>query len=371
MTETILVTGGAGFIGRFVTEELLARGNRVRVFDSLIDQVHGVVDGSQMLNPEAELIRGDVRDKDAVASALDGVDSVIHLAAEVGVGQSMYEVERYTSTNDDGTAVLFEKLIDRPVRRVVTASSMSIYGEGLYRDADGELVQDAERHGLKDGLSNWEPVDAEGRPLTPVATPEWKRPNLSSIYALNKYVQERTTHIMAAPYGMEGVCLRLFNVYGPGQALSNPYTGVLAIFASRLLNGQQPMIFEDGEQRRDFVHVTDVARAFADALTLPAAAGGTFNIGSGQDRSVREIATELARAMGKNDLAPQIVGKARIGDIRHCFCDTTLAADRLDFRAKQDFGTGLAELAEWVAQQTATDRVDQMRAELEAKGLVA
>ena len=371
MTETILVTGGAGFIGRFVTDELLARGNRVRVLDSLIDQVHGVVDGSRMLNPAAELIRGDVRDKDAVASALDGVDGVIHLAAEVGVGQSMYEVERYTSTNDVGTAVLFEKLIDRPVRRVVTASSMSIYGEGLYRDADGELVQDAERHGLKDGLSNWEPMDAAGRPLTPVATPEWKRPNLSSIYALNKYVQERTTHIMAAPYGMEGVCLRLFNVYGPGQALSNPYTGVLAIFASRLLNGQQPMIFEDGEQRRDFVHVTDVARAFADALTLPQAAGGTFNIGSGQDRSVREIATELARAMGKNDLMPQIVGKARIGDIRHCFCDTTLAADRLAFRSRQDFGTGLAELAEWVAQQTATDRVDQMRAELEAKGLVA
>lgn len=371
MTETILITGGAGFIGRFVTEELLARGNRVRVLDSLIDQVHGVVDGSQLLNRDAELIRGDVRDKDAVAAALDGVDSVIHLAAEVGVGQSMYEVERYTSTNDVGTAVLFEALIDRPVRRVVTASSMSIYGEGLYRDADGDLVQDAERHGLKDGLSNWEPVDAAGRPLTPVATPEWKRPNLSSIYALNKYVQERTTHIMAATYGMEGVCLRLFNVYGPGQALSNPYTGVLAIFAARLLNGQQPMIFEDGEQRRDFVHVTDVAHAFADALTLDQAAGGTFNIGSGRDRSVREIATELARAMGKNDLAPQIVGKARIGDIRHCFCDTTLAADRLDFRAQRDFGEGLAELAEWVAQQTATDRVDQMRAELEAKGLVA
>jgi len=371
MTETILVTGGAGFIGRFVTEELLARGHRVRVLDSLIDQVHGVVDGSQLLNQEAELVRCDVRDKDAVASALKGVDSVIHLAAEVGVGQSMYEVERYTSTNDVGTAVLFEKLIDTPVRRVVTASSMSIYGEGLYRDVNGALIQDAERHGLKDGLSNWEPVDADGRPLVPVATPEWKRPALSSIYALNKYVQERTTHIMAGPYGIESVCLRLFNVYGPGQALSNPYTGVLAIFAARLLNDQQPMIFEDGEQRRDFVHVSDVARAFADALKLPQAAGGTFNIGSGQDRSVREIATELARAMGKNDITPQIVGKARIGDIRHCFCDTTLAAEHIDFRATQDFGQGLAELAEWVALQTATDRVDQMRAELEAKGLVA
>jgi len=369
--ERILITGGAGFIGRFVAKELLHRGNEVRVLDSLIEQVHGATDGSQMLDPEAELIRGDVRNKDVVTKALQGVDAVIHLAAEVGVGQSMYEVERYTSTNDVGTAVLFESLIDSPVRRVVTASSMSIYGEGLYRDAEGELIQDAERQSLKDGQTNWEPVDDLGRPLTPVATPEWKRPNLASIYALNKYVQERTTHIMAQPYGMEGVCLRLFNVYGPGQALSNPYTGVLAIFASRLLNGQQPLIFEDGEQRRDFVHVSDVARAFADALVLPQAAGGTFNIGSGKDRSVTEVATELARAMGKNHIDPEIVGKARIGDIRHCFCDASLAADRLGFRAQQDFQQGLAALAEWVAQQTAHDRVEQMRAELEARGLVA
>ena len=369
--EHVLITGGAGFIGRFVADELLRRGNRVRVLDSLIEQVHGETDGSRMLNPEAELVRGDVRDKAAVTRALNGVDSVIHLAAEVGVGQSMYEVERYTSTNDVGTAVLFEAMIADRKRRVVTASSMSIYGEGLYRDADGALVQDADRPDLYDGQANWEPIDAQGRPLQPVATPEWKRPNLASIYALNKFVQERTTHIMAAPYGMEGVCLRLFNVYGPGQALSNPYTGVLAIFASRLLNGQQPMIFEDGEQRRDFVHVTDVARAFADALDLPAAVGGTFNVGSGQHRSVRDIATELARAMGKNQIEPQIVGKARIGDIRHCFCDTTLAAERLGFQARQDFGAGLAELAEWVAQQTAQDRVEQMRAELDARGLVA
>ncbi|MFZ3485386.1 NAD-dependent epimerase/dehydratase family protein [Sphingomonas sp. 3-13AW] len=369
--ERVLITGGAGFIGRFVADELLARGNEVRVLDSLIEQVHGATDGSQMLNKEAELIRADVRDKDAVLKALDGVNSVIHLAAEVGVGQSMYEVERYTSTNDVGTAVLFEALIDKPVRRVVTASSMSIYGEGLYCDADGELVENAERKSLKDGQKNWEPTDAQGRPLSPVATPEWKRPNLSSIYALNKYVQERTTHIMSEPYGIEGVCLRLFNVYGPGQALSNPYTGVLAIFASRFLNGQSPLIFEDGEQRRDFVHVSDVARAFADALVLPQAVGGTFNIGSGHDRSVKEVAEELAKAMGKNDLSAEVVGKARIGDIRHCFCDTSMAAERLGFRARQDFQEGLAELAEWVAQQTAQDRVEQMRSELEKRGLVA
>ena len=369
--ERVLVTGGAGFIGCHVGRELLRRGHRVVVLDSLIGQVHGDRARPEFLEPEIELIRGDVRDGDAVAAALKGVDSVIHLAAEVGVGQSMYEVERYTSTNDVGTAVLFERLIDQPVRRVVTASSMSIYGEGLYRDADGALVEDAERGALRDGQANWEPTDTQGRPLSPVATPETKRPSLASIYALNKYVQERTTHIMTRPYGIEGVCLRLFNVYGAGQALSNPYTGVLAIFASRLLNGQAPMIFEDGEQRRDFVHVRDVARAFADALELPQAAGGTFNIGSGQDRSVREVADSLARAMGKNEIAAEVVHKARIGDIRHCFGDVSLARETLGYDPVEDFAAGLAELAEWVASETAEDRVAEARRELEARGLVA
>ncbi|MBA2918990.1 NAD-dependent epimerase/dehydratase family protein [Sphingomonas sp. MAH-20] len=370
MQEKVLVTGGAGFIGRFVAEELLRRGHQVRVLDSLIEQVHGDCERPAGLPDDVELVRADIRNGDAVTRALHGIDSVIHLAAEVGVGQSMYAVERYTSVNDVGTAVLFEKLIEQPVRRVVTASSMSIYGEGLYRAADGALVEKAERGATASGKGGWDPLDAQGRALTPVATPEWKRPSLASIYALNKFVQERTTLILSQPYGIEGVCLRLFNVYGPGQALSNPYTGVLAIFASRLLNGQAPMIFEDGEQRRDFVYVGDVARAFADALELPGISGEVFNIGSGHDRSVTEVATELARAMGK-DIAPEIVGKARIGDIRHCFCDTSKAAERLRFRARQDFGEGLAELAEWVAEQTAVDRVDEARAELEARGLVA
>lgn len=371
MASKILITGGAGFIGRHLCRELLGRGHEVRVLDSLIEQVHPGGDRPADLPREVELIVADVRDGETVACALRGATHVVHLAAEVGVGQSMYEVERYTATNDLGTAVLMERMIDSDVKRIVTASSMSIYGEGLYRDADGHLVQDAARGVLRDGQAAWDPLDRQGRALDPVATPEWKLPNLASVYALNKYVQERMTHIMAAPYGIESTCLRLFNVYGPGQALSNPYTGVLAIFASRLLNGQPPMIFEDGEQRRDFVHVSDVARAFADALDHPAAAGGTFNIGSGQDRSVREVARSLAQAMGKNDVEPAIVGKARTGDIRHCYGDMSLARETLGFSARQDFGEGLANLAEWLAGQTAEDRADRAREELEARGLVA
>jgi dTDP-L-rhamnose 4-epimerase len=371
LAERVLVTGGAGFIGRSVARELLRRGNEVRVLDSLIEQVHGDRERPADLAEEAELIVGDVRNKDVVARALKGVDSVVHLAAEVGVGQSMYAVERYTSVNETGSAVLFEALIDAPVRRVVTASSMSIYGEGLYEDRDGNLVENAERRPRSSDAESWDPLDSEGRPLRPIATPEWKQPSLASIYALGKYVQERQTLIMTRAYGMEGTCLRLFNVYGPGQALSNPYTGVLAIFSSRLLNGQRPLVFEDGEQRRDFVHVGDVARAFADALVHPEANGEVFNIGSGVDRSVSEVARSIARALQRNDLEPEIVGKARIGDIRHCFCDGSKAAETLGFSARKDFDEGLAELAEWVASQTADDRVDEARAELEAKGLVA
>jgi dTDP-L-rhamnose 4-epimerase len=341
------------------------------VLDSLIEQVHGDRETPEFLPDDAELIRGDIRNKDVVTRALKAVDSVVHLAAEVGVGQSMYAVERYTSVNETGSAVLFEALIDHPVRRVVTASSMSIYGEGLYRNSDGQLVQDAERRPRAANEKSWDPKDLQGRPLTPVATPEWKRPSLASIYALGKYVQERQTLIMTSAYGMEGTCLRLFNVYGPGQALSNPYTGVLAIFSSRLLNGQPPLIFEDGEQRRDFVYVGDVARAFAEALTSPDADGEVFNIGSGNDRSVTEVALELASAMARSDIEPQITGKSRTGDIRHCFCDGSKAAEMLGFSASKDFGEGLAELSEWVASQTADDRVEQARAELEERGLVA
>jgi dTDP-L-rhamnose 4-epimerase len=371
VSELILLTGGAGFIGRHLTRELLDRGYRVRVLDSLLGQVHGTAGDVPSVESEVEFHRGDVRDAAAVARALDRVDAVVHLAAEVGVGQSMYAVDRYVSANDCGTAVLFQCLIERPVRRVVVASSMSIYGEGLYRSASGQLIEDAVRLPRTHAAQPWDPVDASGRALLPLPTPEGKRQSLASVYAITKYVQERLTLTLAAAYGMEGVALRLWNVYGPGQALSNPYTGVLAIFASRLHNGQPPMIFEDGQQRRDFVHVSDVARAFILALERPEAAGGVFNIGSGEHRTVSEVAELLAGAMGRHGTAPEITGKARAGDIRHCIPDIRLAQRTLGFAPRTDFVAGLAELAEWVARQTAEDRVHEARRELEARGLVA
>jgi dTDP-L-rhamnose 4-epimerase len=372
MPSRVLITGGGGFIGTHVAHLLLERGYKVRILDSMHEQVHGQTRPSSGIWSEVEFLIGDVRDGEKVSAALAGVDTVIHLAAEVGVGQSMYAIERYVSTNDCGTAVLFERLIATPVQRVVVASSMSIYGEGLYRDRHDALVEDAARclEGRVNG-GGWEPLDRNGDPLRPVATPEWKRPNLVSVYALTKYAQERLTMVLSAAYGIQGLALRLFNVYGPGQALSNPYTGVLAIFASRLLHGRPPVIFEDGLQRRDFIHVEDVARAFVLAIEHPNAAGGVYNVGSGRDCSIRETAERLAMAMGRPHLSPVIAGKARAGDIRHCFADVSKIHDELGFVARRDFGSGLAELAGWVDRQTPSDRLQTAHDELIERGLIA
>jgi dTDP-L-rhamnose 4-epimerase len=364
--ERILITGGAGFIGSHLCTALLARGTEIRVLDDMIEQVHA----GQPPNPalrDVELVVANVRNLDAVGRALRGVDAVIHLAAEVGVGQSMYEIDRYVGANDLGTAILLQALSKQPVRRIVVASSMSIYGEGLYRANDGSRVEDA----VRGAGAGWDPVDAAGRPLVPLPTPEWKRPSLASVYAITKYVQERLVLTVAPAYGMEAAALRLFNVYGPGQALSNPYTGVLAIFAARLLNDRAPQVFEDGAQRRDFVHVGDVADAFLLALERKEAAGGVFNIGSGQPVSIREVGEQIAEAMDRPHLAPEILGKARTGDIRHCFADIGLARARLGFAPRRTMRETLPELADWVSRQQAVDRVAEARRELEQRGLVA
>lgn len=365
MKKLVLITGGAGFIGRAVTKELLSQGYGVRVLDALIEQVHAARAQPRNLEPDAELVVGDVRDSSSVRRVLDGVDAVIHLAAEVGVGQSMYAISRYTSTNDMGTAVLFEQMLETSIQRVITASSMSIYGEGLYRSADGDLFEDVQRP-----ISSFDPVDEKGRALIPVPTPESKRPALASIYAIGKYVQERMTLTLSQAYGMEGVALRLWNVYGPGQALSNPYTGVLAIFSSRLASGRSPLVFEDGQQQRDFVHVRDVARAFAQALERPEVVGKSINIASGQPRTIESVGRDIALAMDR-DIDPTITGDRRAGDIRHCLADISLAQVSLGFEPREDFAEGLAELAEWVAQQSCEDRVVTAWDELAVRGLVA
>jgi dTDP-L-rhamnose 4-epimerase len=369
LPERILITGGAGFIGSHLARHLLRQGHEVRALDRLDPQVHPERERPDYLDPEVELIQGDVRDPGAVSEALLGVDAVVHLAARVGVGQSMYEIADYCSVNTVGTGVLLEALIERPVRRLVVASSMSIYGEGLYRDGDGRTAEAVERSRAQLERGEWEPASPDGRWLTPEPTPETKRPCLSSIYALNKYDQERMCLLFGSSYDVPTTALRFFNVYGPDQALSNPYTGVLAIFGGRLLNGRPPLIFEDGEQRRDFVSVHDVARACALALERDAAAGRAVNVGSGESITVREIAQRLARVTDREDLEAELTGRYRVGDIRHCFADIATARELLGYEPQIALDDGMAELAEWLEGQTADDRVDSAHGELAARGL--
>src|ERR1700761_3009154 len=368
MPKCLLLTGGAGFIGRPLSLQLLTYGHRVRILDNLSEQVHGSVPLS--LPPDVELISGDIRDPETMALALKGVDGVVHLAAEVGVGQSMYEIARYVSVNDLGTAVLLEELSKNPVERLVVASSMSVYGEGRYTTAGGAPVRSVRRCIGRNALG-WDPILPNGTRLVPVPTDEEKEPDLASIYALTKYSQERSCLIIGANYGIDTVALRLFNVFGPGQALSNPYTGVLANFGARLLNGQPPLVFEDGRQRRDFVHIDDIAQAFRLAIDSPAAAGQIFNIGSGHVYTIEQVAWMLADAMGQKQIGPEIMGKARAGDVRHCFADITKARSLLGYQPTKRLETALPALAEWIRQSTAQDRGEHARRELEAHGLVA
>jgi dTDP-L-rhamnose 4-epimerase len=369
VSARVLITGGAGFIGSHLADALIARGDAVRVLDAMLPQVHGDAERPAYLDPEIELDRGDVRDRGAVERALEGVDMVVHLAARVGVGQSMYEVSEYVDTNTRGTAVLLETLSEHPVGRLVVASSMSVYGEGLYRDEDGERHDDAERTLEQLRLGRWEPLDDAGRSLTPVPTSEDKRPSLSSVYALGKYDQECLALMLGGAYGIPTVALRFFNVYGPRQALSNPYTGVLAIFAARLLNRRAPMIFEDGHQRRDFVHVSDVVHGCLRALDAEDVAGAVFNVGSGVSSSVLEIAHRLAETLDEPGLEPEVTGRARVGDIRHCFADITRARVALGYAPAVPLERGLEDLASWLEGQIAVDRVLEASSELAARGL--
>jgi dTDP-L-rhamnose 4-epimerase len=370
VAKAYLVTGGAGFIGRYLCEELLRHGHKVRVLDALTEQVHGPTRPPGALPSDVEFVEGDVRDSTLVYEALDGVDGVFHLAAEVGVGQSMYEIARYVGANDLGTAVLLDALVERPVARLVVASSMSVYGEGLYLTEDGERVTDAKRRPTRLKSRLWDPVTSDGRPMSPIGTDETKNVDLASTYALTKYAQEQSALIFANAYPVEAVALRLFNVFGPGQALSNPYTGVLANFGSRLMNGQAPLVFEDGAQRRDFVHVRDVSRAFRLAMEEPRAAGHVFNIGSGRSYRIADVARMLAAAMGVTECEPCILMKARAGDIRHCFADIAKARKLLGFEPRLYLEECMGEMANWIAASKAPDRGEDARRQLEARGLL-
>ncbi|MGD9562037.1 MAG: NAD-dependent epimerase/dehydratase family protein [Pyrinomonadaceae bacterium] len=368
----ILVTGGAGFIGSHLVDALVQRGHRVRILDSIVEQVHGgEVPGH--LNPVAEFIRADVCDAEAVTKALDGIDVVYHEAAEVGVGQSMYEIVRYVKANDLGTAVLLEEMIKRPgqFKKLVVASSMSIYGEGAYECGNcGERVDPFLRSDEQLAEHNWNfSCEKCGGELKPIGTPENKPLFPTSVYAVSKQDQEQYCLAVGRAYKIPTVAFRYFNVYGTRQALSNPYTGVCAIFSSRLLNDQRPLIFEDGEQSRDFVHVSDIVQANLLALETDKGDFQTMNIGTGRATSVREIAELLAKGLGKQ-IGPEIVGKYREGDIRHCVADISSARELLGYEPKVALENGMEELLAWVSNQEADDKVSAATAELAVRSLV-
>ena len=364
--DKILVIGGAGFIGSHLCNELARQGHTVRVLDALDPQVHGE-DGSfpRHLSREVECIRGDVRNRDDVLRALRGATCVYHLAAAVGVGQSMYEIAQYTDVNNLGTAVLLECLMKHPIERLVVASSMSIYGEGLYRDG-GKLFEPPTRDAAQLSRGRWE-IENDGRVLVPAPTPETKTAMPISVYALSKYDQERLCLIFGSTYDVPTVALRFFNVYGTHQSLSNPYTGVLAIFASRCLNGNPPLIFEDGLQQRDFVSVHDIVQACTLARTTDAV-GEVFNVGSGDPRSIASVASDMVALTGAA-VTPETTGKYRKGDIRHCYADISKAQRLLGYRPKVRFSEGLTELAEWLCEARAEDNFMRASAELSARGL--
>jgi dTDP-L-rhamnose 4-epimerase len=372
VSAVTLVTGGAGFIGSHLVDALLARGDRVRVLDNLDPLAHPDGRPPAHLAPEAELRVGDLRDRRAVDRALEGVGAVIHLGGAVGNGESMARPRRAVDANCAGTATLMEGVLARrdAVRRVVVASSVVVYGEGIHRCAEhGPVAPDprpAER--LRAGL--WEPACPRcGRDLTALRAREDQPLRPASVYAITKRDQEELVLVLGRAYGVEAVALRYHNVYGPRQALSNPYTGVAAIFAARVLSGRRPVVFEDGRQLRDLVHVGDAVRATLAALDHPGAPGRALNVASGDAVTVGELARRVAAALG-SDLEPEITGEHRAGDVRHWLADPGLAAAAIGFRARRRLEDELPALAEWVSRQTVAERGDAALAELRLLGLV-
>ena len=370
--SVVLVTGGAGFIGSHLVDALLEGGERVRVLDSLDPLAHP--DGRPShLSAEAELIVGDLRDPATVERALGGVDRVFHLGGVVGNGESMMNARRAVDHNAAGTATLLEAVIERRdrIRRLVAASSMVVYGEGSYRCRVHGLVHPSLRPPERLHRREWEPRCPDcAEPMDPVPTREDAPLRPTSVYGITKRDQEELVLVLGRAYGLETVALRYLNVYGPRQALANPYTGVAAIFAARVLNGRPPLVFEDGRQLRDLVHVRDVVAATSAAMEAPAAAGCAINVATGRRVRVLELARLVAAAPG-SDVVPNVTGEYRAGDIRHCFADVSRARELLGFEATVTLERGLPELAAWVAGQSVSERGDEAVAELRARGLVA
>lgn len=366
----VLITGGMGFIGGKLARRLLGQGHEVRILDNLSPQIHG--ENARPTPPDgAEFVQLDVRDLAQRPELVDGCDAVAHLAAETGTAQSMYEVRRYVDVNEGGTAALIEAIAhcgQRP-RRIVLASSRSVYGEGAYRDSTGRMVQPRPRPREALERGEWEPVGEDGSALTAIATPEHLAFAPGSIYAATKAAQELLLRSAAEGLDLAPVILRFQNVYGEGQSLQNPYTGIISIFYNRARQGLGLPIYEDGQETRDFVHVDDVVEALVLALA-PGVPGGTIcNIGSGIATPVAELARELAHSAG---FAPEITvtGQFRVGDIRHNFADIAAARAILGFAPQIDLASGLARFCRWAEGEPAyQDRLDQATAELRAKGL--
>jgi len=369
----VLVTGGAGFIGSHIVDALIGRGHEVRVFDNLEPQVHGENPAKpDYLSGEAEFVEGDVRSRQEFASALDGVEVVYHEAAAVGVGQSQYQIEKYVDVNTLGTARLMDILVneEHSVKKVMVAASMSSYGEGTYECAECGLVYPPLRGADQMESGGWSlKCPGCGKDVKPVPTPESKTCQPNSIYAISKKDQEDIVLNIGKTYGLPVVSLRYFNVYGPRQSLSNPYTGVAAIFISRVKNNNPPVIYEDGLQTRDFISVYDIAEANMLAMEKKAADYEVFNVGSGEPTSIKGVA-ETIISLFKSEVEPDVTNKFRKGDVRHCYADTKKIEKKLGFKPKTSFADGTADLIKWSEGVESEDKFETAKTELEQRGLV-
>jgi len=368
----ILVTGGAGFVGSHIVDSLVKLGHDVVIYDNLCSQVHGDVDTPPTyLNPDAEFIKADMRDKDKLSQALKGIDVVFHEAAVVGVGQSMYEIHRYAENNVLGTANLLDIIVNgkNKIRKLIVASSMSIYGEGAYQCKKCSVVYPSLRSLEQLQSRHWEQVCPKcAMTVNPIPTNEEKPIFPTSIYSITKRDQEDSCLTVCRAYRIPCVALRYFNIYGPRQSISNPYTGVLAIFMSRLKNNNPLVVFEDGLQTRDFIHVSDIVKA--NLLSLKEEADyEMFNVGTGKANNLLEIISFFSETLNIK-IDPQPTKKYRQGDIRHCFADISKIQAKLGFSPSMGLKEGIKDLCGWAQNQSADDQVSRAMGELDKKGLI-